>query len=153
MHELKLHNTLSGKTELFVPQVAGEVKMYTCGPTVYDYAHVGNFRTFVFQDTLRRYLKQRGLKLNHVMNLTDVDDRIIANAAAAKVGILAFSLLHCVQVASGDALSSSLLSLMRTLCHLQIHFPIFLLSLPSPTSISSSSPLSLCIEYKSLLSI
>jgi len=87
MHELKLHNTLSGKTEPFVPQVAGEVKMYTCGPTVYDYAHVGNFRTFVFQDTLRRYLKQRGLKLNHVMNLTDVDDRIITNAAAAKVGI------------------------------------------------------------------
>jgi cysteinyl-tRNA synthetase len=67
--------------------VAGEVKMYTCGPTVYDYAHIGNFRTFVFQDILRRYLKQRGLKLNHVMNLTDVDDRIIANAAAAKVGI------------------------------------------------------------------
>ena len=87
MRELKLHNTLSGKTEPFVPQVAGEVKMYTCGPTVYDYAHIGNFRTFVFQDILRRYLKQRGLKLNHVMNLTDVDDRIIANAAAAKVGI------------------------------------------------------------------
>src|SRR5215470_16660871 len=87
MHELKLHNTLSGKTEPFVPQVAGEVKMYTCGPTVYDYAHIGNFRTFVFQDILRRYLKQRGLKLNHVMNLTDVDDRIIANAAAAGLGI------------------------------------------------------------------
>src|SRR6516164_5478440 len=87
MHELKLHNTLSGKTEAFVPQVAGEVKMYTCGPTVYDYAHIGNFRTFVFQDILRRYLKQRGLKLNHVMNLTDVDDRIIANAAAANLGI------------------------------------------------------------------
>jgi len=48
MHELKLHNTLSGKTEPFVPMVAGEVKMYTCGPTVYDYAHIGNFRTFVF---------------------------------------------------------------------------------------------------------
>ena len=87
MHELKLHNTLSGKTEPFVPLTAGEVKMYTCGPTVYDYAHIGNFRTFVFQDILRRYLKQRGLKLTHVMNLTDVDDRIIANAAAAKVGI------------------------------------------------------------------
>src|SRR5215470_15455583 len=87
MHELKLHNTLSGKTEPFMPLVAGEVKMYTCGPTVYDYAHIGNFRTFVFQDILRRYLKQRGLRLNHVMNLTDVDDRIIANAAAAKVGI------------------------------------------------------------------
>ena len=87
MHELRLHNTLSGKTEAFVPLRTGEVKMYTCGPTVYDYAHIGNFRTFVFQDILRRYLKQRGLNLTHVMNLTDVDDRIIANAAAAKVGI------------------------------------------------------------------
>ena len=87
MHELRLHNTLSGKTEAFVPQRTGEVKMYTCGPTVYDYAHIGNFRTFVFQDILRRYLKQRGLNLTHVMNLTDVDDRIIANAVAAKMGI------------------------------------------------------------------
>jgi cysteinyl-tRNA synthetase len=87
MRELRLHNTLSGKTEAFVPLRAGEVKMYTCGPTVYDYAHIGNFRTFVFQDILRRYLKQRGLKLTHAMNLTDVDDRIIANAAAAGVGI------------------------------------------------------------------
>src|SRR5437667_5872254 len=87
MHELRLHNTLSGKTESFVPLRAGEVKMYTCGPTVYDYAHIGNFRTFVFQDILRRYLKQRRLKLTHAMNLTDVDDRIIANAAAAGLGI------------------------------------------------------------------
>src|SRR5713101_1665693 len=87
MHELRLHNTLSGKTEAFVPLRAGEVRMYTCGPTVYDYAHIGNFRTFVFQDILRRYLKQRGLKLTHAMNLTDVDDRIIANAAAAGLGI------------------------------------------------------------------
>jgi cysteinyl-tRNA synthetase len=61
--------------------------MYTCGPTVYDFAHIGNFRTFVFQDVLRRFLKLRGFKLTHVMNLTDVDDRIIANAAAAGMGI------------------------------------------------------------------
>ena len=83
MAEIQLHNTLAGKTETFVPQKAGEVRMYTCGPTVYDYAHIGNYRTFVFQDILRRFLKLRGFKLNHVMNLTDVDDRIIANAAAA----------------------------------------------------------------------
>jgi cysteinyl-tRNA synthetase len=83
MAEIQLHNTLSGKTENFVSQKAGEVRMYTCGPTVYDYAHIGNYRTFVFQDILRRFLKLRGFKLNHVMNLTDVDDRIIANAAAA----------------------------------------------------------------------
>ena len=61
--------------------------MYTCGPTVYDYAHIGNYRTFVFQDILRRFLKLRGYKMKHVMNLTDVDDRIIANSAAAGVSI------------------------------------------------------------------
>ena len=83
MHEIQLHNTLSGKVEPFVPQKPGEVRMYTCGPTVYDYAHIGNYRTFVFQDILRRFLRLRGYKLLHVMNLTDVDDRIIANAAAA----------------------------------------------------------------------
>jgi cysteinyl-tRNA synthetase len=87
MAEIQLHNTLSGKLESFVPQKPGEVRMYTCGPTVYDYAHIGNYRTFVFQDILRRFLKLRGFQLNHVMNLTDVDDRIIANAAAADKNI------------------------------------------------------------------
>jgi cysteinyl-tRNA synthetase len=87
MNEIRLHNTLSGKIEPFVPQKPGEVSIYTCGPTVYDYAHIGNYRTFVFQDILRRFLKLRGFRLNHVMNLTDVDDRIIANAAAAGVSI------------------------------------------------------------------
>lgn len=87
MTEITLHNTLSGKIEPFIPQKAGEVRMYTCGPTVYDYAHIGNFRTFIFQDILRRFLKLRGFKLHHVMNLTDVDDRIIANAASAGVSI------------------------------------------------------------------
>src|ERR1700675_3587307 len=85
--EIRLHNALSNQTEHFVPQKPGEVSMYTCGPTVYDYAHIGNYRTFVFQDILRRFLKLRGFKLNHVMNLTDVDDRIIAKAAAAGVSI------------------------------------------------------------------
>jgi len=87
MHEIQLHNTLSGKVEPFVPLKPGQVGMYTCGPTVYDYAHIGNYRTFVFQDILRRFLKWRGFHLDHVMNLTDVDDRIIANAAAAGLGI------------------------------------------------------------------
>jgi cysteinyl-tRNA synthetase len=87
MTEIHLHNTLSGQTEPFVPQRPGEVGMYTCGPTVYDYAHIGNYRTFVFQDILRRFLKLRGFKLNHVMNLNDVDDRIITRAAEAGVGI------------------------------------------------------------------
>jgi cysteinyl-tRNA synthetase len=90
-HDIQLHNTLSGKVEPFIPQKPGEVGMYTCGPTVYDYAHIGNFRTFVFQDVLRRFLLLRGFKLTHVMNLTDVDDRIIANAAAAGVDIRAYT--------------------------------------------------------------
>ena len=87
MREIQVHNTLSGKVEPFVPLNPGTVHMYTCGPTVYDYAHIGNFRTFVFQDILRRFLKLRGFKLTHVMNLTDVDDRIIANSVAAGVTI------------------------------------------------------------------
>ncbi|HEY2120988.1 MAG TPA: cysteine--tRNA ligase [Candidatus Acidoferrum sp.] len=87
MHEIRVHNTMSGKVETFIPQKPGEVKMYTCGPTVYDFAHIGNFRTFVFQDVLRRFLKLRGFRMNHVMNLTDVDDRIIANSAAAGVSL------------------------------------------------------------------
>src|SRR5258708_3194865 len=87
MAEIQLHNALSGKIEHFVPQKAGEVRMYTCGPMVDDDAQIGNYRTFVFQDILRRFLKLGGFKLNDVMNLTDVDDRIIANAAAAGVSI------------------------------------------------------------------
>src|SRR6202046_4952605 len=87
MNEIRVHNTWGGKVEPFVPQKPGEVSIYTCGPTVYDYAHIGNYRTFVFQDILRRFLELRGFKLNDVMNLTDVDDRIIANAAKAGVSI------------------------------------------------------------------
>src|SRR5271169_2450068 len=85
--EIRFHNTMSGQTEPFVPLVAGEVRSYTCGPTVYDFAHIGNFRTFVFQDVLRRYLKSKGFRVIQVMNLTDVDDRIIQKAAAAGLSI------------------------------------------------------------------
>ena len=87
MTEIQFHNTLTDKTEPFIPLVKGEVRAYTCGPTVYDFAHIGNFRTFVFQDVLRRYLKSRGYRVTQVMNLTDVDDRIIQKAAAAGVSI------------------------------------------------------------------
>jgi len=85
--EIRLHNTMSGETEPFIPLVPNEVRSYTCGPTVYDFAHIGNFRTFVFQDILRRYLKSRGFRVIQVMNLTDVDDRIIQKSAAAGVSI------------------------------------------------------------------
>ena len=87
MTEIQFHNTLTDKTEPFIPLVKGEVRAYTCGPTVYDFAHIGNFRTFVFQDVLRRYLKSKGYRVIQVMNLTDVDDRIIQKAAAAGVSI------------------------------------------------------------------
>jgi cysteinyl-tRNA synthetase len=85
--EIRFHNTLSGQTEPFSTLVPGEVRAYTCGPTVYDFAHIGNFRTFVFQDILRRFLKSRGFRVIQVMNLTDVDDRIIQKSAAAGVSI------------------------------------------------------------------
>jgi cysteinyl-tRNA synthetase len=94
MADILLENTLSGRKETFVPLHDKEVRMYTCGPTVYDSAHIGNFRTFVFQDVLRRFLRLRGYKLNHVMNLTDVDDRIIQNAAAAGISIGEYTAKH-----------------------------------------------------------
>jgi len=87
MMPIRLHNTLSGKLETLEPLRPGEVRIYTCGPTVYDFAHIGNFRTFVFQDILRRFLRSRGYRVLQVMNLTDVDDRIIANAAAKGISI------------------------------------------------------------------
>jgi cysteinyl-tRNA synthetase len=74
---LMLHNTLTGKKEEFHPLEEGVARVYTCGPTVYDYAHIGNFRTFVFQDLLIRYLRYRSYKVIHVMNITDVDDKTI----------------------------------------------------------------------------
>jgi len=85
--EIQFQNTLTGKKEPFVPLNPPEVRVYTCGPTVYDFAHIGNFRTFTFQDILRRFLRQRGYRVNQVMNLTDVDDRIIQNAAQRGIGI------------------------------------------------------------------
>jgi len=78
---LLLFNTLSGQLEEFQPLDDRRVRMYSCGPTVYDYGHIGNFRTFVFVDLLRRHLRRSGYQLRHVMNITDVDDKIIRNAA------------------------------------------------------------------------
>src|ERR1700683_2818162 len=87
MKEIRLYNTLTNRLEALQPLHPGEVRIYTCGPTVYDFAHIGNFRTFMFQDILRRFLHQRGYRVLQVMNLTDVDDRIIQKAAAAGVTI------------------------------------------------------------------
>jgi cysteinyl-tRNA synthetase len=75
---LKFHNTLSGRIEEFRPMTEGAVKLYYCGPTVWDYGHIGNFRSTIFTDVLVRYLRYKGYRVTHVMNITDVEDRIIA---------------------------------------------------------------------------
>jgi cysteinyl-tRNA synthetase len=80
---LRINNTLSGQVEEFQPLVEGEAKFYYCGPTVWDYGHIGNFRSAIAADVMRRYLKFKGFRVTSVMNLTDVDDRIIAQAQKA----------------------------------------------------------------------
>ena len=77
---LRFHNTLTRRLEDFAPIRPGEVGLYTCGPTVYDYAHIGNFRTYLWEDLLRRHLEHRGFRVTQVMNITDVDDKTIAGA-------------------------------------------------------------------------
>lgn len=84
---LRFRNTLSGKIEEFRPLVEGEAKFYYCGPTVWDYGHIGNFRSAIAADVLRRYLTFKGFKVTHVMNVTDVEDRIIAKSQEAGLTI------------------------------------------------------------------
>jgi cysteinyl-tRNA synthetase len=84
---LAFYDTLRREQVAFEPLAPGRVRMYTCGPTVHDYAHIGNLRTFLFEDLLRRVLEARGFQVTQVMNLTDVDDKIIAKAQAAGVTI------------------------------------------------------------------
>src|ERR1039458_3005394 len=84
---LRLYNTLTGQLDAVVPEDGKALRMYACGPTVYDFGHIGNFRTFLQIDVLRRFLLLTGTHVLHVMNITDVDDKIIRNAAAA--GLLA----------------------------------------------------------------
>src|SRR6202521_3758453 len=84
---LRLYNTLSGKIEDFHPLDDNRVRMYACGPTVYDYGHIGNFRTFIAVDLLYRFLRQSGYDVRYVMNITDVDDKIIRNSARDGVSV------------------------------------------------------------------
>jgi cysteinyl-tRNA synthetase len=84
---LHLFNTLSGQVDELVPADGLALRMYACGPTVYDYGHIGNFRTFLQVDVLRRFLKLTGIRIQHVMNITDVDDKIIRNAVQAGIPI------------------------------------------------------------------
>lgn len=88
---LRLFNTLTGQIDPLAPEDGSALRMYACGPTVYDYGHIGNFRTFLQIDVLRRTLKLLGIPVRHVMNITDVDDKIIRNAAGAGISIGEYS--------------------------------------------------------------
>jgi cysteinyl-tRNA synthetase len=87
---LKLTNTLSGKQEVFVPEDNQTVRMYTCGPTVYNFVHIGNLRTYVFEDILRRHLASKW-KIKHVMNVTDIDDKIILRSLETGTDIKSYT--------------------------------------------------------------
>ena len=87
MATLKIQNTLENTKEEFIPIDSTNVRIYACGPTVYDYAHIGNFRTFLFEDFLKRYLILKGFDVTHVMNITDVDDKTIERATAQQMDL------------------------------------------------------------------
>src|SRR5438876_10707162 len=90
---LKLFNTLSRSVQEFVPlDGAGKrAGLYCCGPTVYDFAHIGNWRTFIFGDLVRRYLEFKGYQVHHVMNITDIDDKIIKRVHETKISLREFT--------------------------------------------------------------
>jgi cysteinyl-tRNA synthetase len=88
---LRFYNTLTQQVEVFTPLHDNVVRMYTCGPTVYNYVHIGNLRTFTFQDLLRRWLRASGYTLDHVMNITDIEDKIIREAAKANQSIFEYT--------------------------------------------------------------
>ncbi len=90
MSDLRLFNTLSREKETFIPLRPGEARMYSCGPTVYGDPHIGNLRTFLWSDLLRRWLQYRGLRVTQVMNITDVEDKIIRNATAKGQDIFSY---------------------------------------------------------------
>lgn len=88
---LKFYNTLTRKKQVFKPVAEGKASLYTCGPTVYNFAHIGNFRTYVFEDLLRRWLKYKGYAVKQVMNLTDVDDKTIRDSQKEKTSLKDFT--------------------------------------------------------------
>src|SRR5687768_9850937 len=94
MRPIRLHNTLTGRVDELRPELPPEVRMYICGLTVYGRGHIGNFRTLLASDLIRRTLKYKGYKVVEVMNITDVDDKIIALAAQAGTDIAAFTAPH-----------------------------------------------------------
>ena len=93
---LSFYNSLSKKKENFIPIENGSVRLYTCGPTVYDVAHFGNFRTFIFEDLLKRFLIYRDYSVTHIMNITDVDDKTIRRSI--QEGITLSELTQNIQI-------------------------------------------------------
>lgn len=88
---LKIYNTLTRKKEPFKPMRGKEVRMYSCGPTVYDWPHIGNYRSFIFSDLIRRYLEYLGFKVKLIMNITDIDDKTIAGSESEGVTLKEFT--------------------------------------------------------------
>ena len=88
---IKFYNTINRQKENFKPLKAGKVSLYTCGPTVYDYAHIGNFRAYIFEDVLRRFLEYKNLDVLHVMNITDIDDKTINKCITEKIPLKEFT--------------------------------------------------------------
>lgn len=116
-----VYNTLTRSKEKFIPLQEGRVGLYTCGPTVWDYAHIGNFRTFVFQDLLKRYLQYLGYTVHHVMNITDVDDRIIKNSRELGLSISEYTQKYAR--AFLEDLNSLGIRRANTLCYATEHIP------------------------------
>ena len=90
----RIQNTLTRRQEDFVSLEAGHARLYTCGPTVYNFAHIGNFRAYVFEDLLRRWLKFKGYRVTQVMNLTDVDDKTIRDSQKAGKSLGEFTAMY-----------------------------------------------------------
>lgn len=94
VHMVRFYNTLTRQKEVFQPLQPGKVRMYTCGPTVYNYPHIGNYRAYMFEDLLRRYLKYRGYEVTQIMNLTDVDDKTIRDSQHAGMSLHDFTAIY-----------------------------------------------------------
>ena len=88
---MKFYNTIRRKKEEFIPIEKGKVSLYTCGPTVYDYAHIGNLRAFLFEDILRRYLEFLNIEVLHIMNITDIDDKTIRKSQEEERSLIDFT--------------------------------------------------------------
>src|SRR3989344_2051007 len=91
---IRLFNTMTRKKEIFRPLRKKAAMLYTCGPTVYNYAHIGNLRTFIFEDVLKRVLMRAGYKVRHIMNITDVDDKTIRGARKSHMTLSAFTRIY-----------------------------------------------------------